>query len=328
MSEIISATKRAQLGYEATPGTAATVKTKLNAISLSLAPNPELSSIKPSGSRYPTGSYVKREWGKMSLSGMLDYNEIAYILESAHKKVTASGTGAAKTRAIVPSTAAQDTHATYTVELGDTDKAIRGTYGVITQYKLAFSRTADGSISGSGITKAIEDGITYTASGVSAPKQALILPDHWSIYLEDAYADLLTGDELDRVFSASIESPEMVGNIWPLKRSSNSFDGLIDKSLDNFLFRLTMAYDTVGSALLAAMRAQNGIKYLMVEAKGEEIETGVNYLLRYRAPVSVKGMGELKDSDGIWGCEWQLQAVDDGTNKLTIDLINELATIA
>lgn len=328
MTEEIAATKRAQIGLEATPGTAATIKTKFNSLDLSLSANPELTSIKPRGSRFATGSYMKREWGKIALSGMLDYNEIAYVLDSAHHKTTASGESTAKTRQYKPSTGGQDTHATYTVENGDAGRAIRGVYGLITQYKLSMSRKNDGSISGSGITRALEDDVAFTTSGVTAPAQALILPTHWSVYQADTYAGLSTASELKRVFQVGIESPEMAGNIWPMKRSVNSFDGVVDKSMQNFLFRVLMAADDEGMAFLTAMRAQNGRKYIKVEAIGEEISTGVSYTLRYSAPIDVKGMSEFKDEDGVYAVEWQLEAVDDGSNSLTIDLINTLATIA
>ena len=327
MAEQVSASKRVQIGYEQTAGTAVPATTKFHGLDIQLAMNPEMQTIRSKGSRFPKGAYRNREWSKLTLSGVPDYNELTYVFESVFKKVSATGASTAKTRQIVPSTDSQDTHASYTVEMGDADRAWQAAYGILNQFKLSLTRKSC-ALSGGGFAKAAVDDFAITSTGVSELPMALILPEQWSVYLADSWAGLASASEMDRVFSASVETPEAVGMIWPLKRSAASFDGVIDNTLENMLFRLLVATDSEGMSPLTAMRSQGVLKYIKVNAIGEEISTGVYYMLSFSSPVSVKGISEFKDSDGVFATEWMLEAADDNAYQFTVDLINTVPTIA
>ena len=226
----------------------------------------------------------------------------------------------------MPSTTSQDTHASFTVEQGDADRGWQAAGAYFNQFKLTMTRKA-GSISGSGWAKAMADNFTMTTAALTENEQALIMPDQWSVYLADTFAGLTGASELGRVFSAGIETPETVGQIWPLKRSVPSFDGVINKGLGNLLARLMVATDSEGMGFLTQMRATT-VKYLKIEAIGPLITTGVYYKLGFSMPFAVKGVSEFKDNEGVYALEYMLEAVDDGTNQFTIDLINKVSTLA
>lgn len=325
MSEQVAASKRMQFGVEMTAGTAVAAALAFHAADVTMSANPEVQSIQPKGSRFSKGSYVNREWTRLSLAGVPDFNELAYILESVFCKVDASGALAAKTRAIVPSKTSQDIHASFTFEMGDADRAWRAAYGVLSQLKLEMTRK-ECKISGGGYAKKIEDDITITADPAEI-EQALILPSMWSVYLASEFSGLDSATAMDRVFSASFETPDVTSMIWTLKRSEASFAAVINKVLSSTLFRILVATDDAGMALLPTMRNSIGAKTnIRLEAVGQEISTGAPYRLTISSPVSVKMMSEFKDQDGVYAVEWGLECVDDGTNSLEIALVNKIAT--
>ena len=90
MAEQVSASKRVQLGYEPTAGTAVAATIKFHANDISMSLNPEMQAFQPKGSRYSKGVLKNREWSKLSLGGLPDYNELTYIFESVFKKVSAT----------------------------------------------------------------------------------------------------------------------------------------------------------------------------------------------------------------------------------------------
>lgn len=326
MAERASVFQVTQLGLETTPGTSVAANRRLQAVSIEPAIKAEVSAIRPTGVKFPTGAAPGREWVEASISGMAAYNDLAYLLASVLMKATPAqqGTTTAYLWTFTPAQAAADTVATYTVETGSSVRAGKFTYGLVTKFTLKADRNTV-EVGGSLIGRAYQDGITMTGSPTQVALQP-VLPTHVSVYADDTSGALGT-TKLTRLLSAELSISNRFGTLWTLDAAESAWVAHVELQPTATL-KLLVEADAQGMGLLTTMRAGSK-KYIRLKAVGPVIEGIYNYTLQCDLAGTVTDVGEFSDQDGVYAIEWTLQATYDSAwgKALEVALTNTLTAL-
>ena len=201
-----------------------------------------------------------------------------------------------------PAQAAADTVTSFTVEQGDSTRAHKFNYGLLTDLGIDFSR-AEITLDGTMIGQQLQDDITLTATP-SAIEVVPVLPDDGNLYLADTQAGLAGASALDRGFSFSFKVGSRFGPIWPIKSAATSFDAHVETE-PSVECSLMMEADDTGMGLLTQMRA-GSTKWLRIKYVGATIESTYTYKFQIDIPLKVTKVASLGDSDGVYGIEYTM----------------------
>lgn len=317
MAERSSISQSVQIGVEATPGTAVAASKRLASIGFQIGPKVESSTVRPIGQKYPTLEIVGKEWAEAELSGAPVYTELPYLFASlmSNPTVTETMDAAVHTGAFKyvfeSATFGDDTPKTYTVEQGSSFRAHRIVNGIITSWSMDWDRN-EMSIGGTMLGKAIEDGITMTASPTSLP-QIPVRPSQLSVYLDTTAASLGT-TKLTRAIKGSFKVSDRFGPLWVVDAAQSSFVNTIEVE-PTLEFTLMQMADATAMANLTAMRGGQ-TRFLRLEAVGPTIYTGgvtVTHKFTFDIAGQIKDIGSFEDSDGVYAVQWTFGGVHDTT---------------
>jgi hypothetical protein len=323
MVERSTITQTAQIGVEATPGTAVAATKRLGSLGISLGPSIETNAMRPIGQKYPSLQILGKEWAEADLEGAPVYTELPYLFAS----ILGTPTVAAILDGATPSGATRwtfntnsfgaDVFKTYTIEQGDASRAHRVTHGLISELSFAYDRE-EVTIEGSLIARALEDGITMTSSGVTQLPQVPVRPTEVSIYLDNTAAAAGTTKMLRVVSGEWSMGGDRFQPVWVVDAAQPSFVAVVEGEPD-FEFTLTQMADAQGMANLVALRA-GATRFLQIKAVGPNIYTGtggtplvVNHQLTITTAGQISDVSQFDDEDGIYGIEWTFGAVHDAT---------------
>lgn len=311
-----------QIAKETTPGTFVAANKRLQSISIEPSIKIETNDFKPIGTKMTTIVQTGKEWSEAGISGMLDFNEIAYLASSVLTTATPTGT-TERTWVFSPSATSADAPVTFTVEQGDAVRAHRIAHGLVTELGFDFSRdeiTIDGAMMGQRLT----DGITMTASPTSAV-QAIASPAKLDFYLDTTSAGLGT-TKLTRAMSMSWKLSDRFGPGWFVNSANTSFATFVETE-PKLEVSLMVEADAAGMAFLTDLRA-NTTKFVRVEVTGDVITTNP-YRFTLDTAVKWTDISDFSDEDGIYAVEFTGTAVFDATwNKfMNLTLINTLASL-
>jgi hypothetical protein len=324
MAERATISQICNIGVETTPGTGVAANKRLTGLQFSMGTKTGIRSYRASGYKYGATSSLNQEWAEGTFSGPLTYNELSYLLCGAVKNVTPTGAGSEKTWTFAPSSTAEDTVKTYTIELGSAVRAQEMTYGLITGLNMTFG--PDGAdVSAPVLGQAIEDGITLTSSPTEIALQPVTRPQI-SVKLADTQAGLDAASALTRVIRVDWNLSDRFGPVWALNESVDWAAHVeIEPKLE---VKLLLQADATGMGLLTTMR-NNATKFMRIEAAGPTIDTG-DYSLQIDTALRVAGdPSELRDEDGVFAIEWTMNAFHDPTwgQAFGVVLVNELAAL-
>lgn len=313
-----------QLGVESTAGTKVAATKKAAALQINMGSRVDVSTYRPSGTKYVTVASLNKEWSEGTIAGPITYTEIIYMLSSVLKTTTPTGTSS-KTWVFTPAASSADTKATYTVESGSSVRAHRFGYGLVTGLGLKFSRSnceMDGSIIGQQLT----DGWTMTPA-LSSVSLIPTMPTEVKVYLADTQAGLAGATALARVISAEWSIADRFGPVWVLNGTSTfATDVETEPKLE---LKLMVEADAEGMGLFTTMRS-GATKFVRIEATSTtEVTTGVYYKLTIDTACKVTDVSDFSDEDGVYAIEWTLTGAYDATwTKATeVTVINNLAAL-
>lgn len=318
MPERSAVAQGVQIGVEVTEGTAVAANKKLSALSIDLDPNAEFEEpFRPMGNKFPTLSPIGRESGGAELSGRGTYTEIIYPLSSVLDDgtvgtsitvgVTATGT-AAREWVFGAATSAADTPKSFTVEQGDGNFAERVAGFRVNSLQMVFNRDTV-EISGDGISKAIETGITLTAT----PTEIALVPilgKEIEVFADDTSGGLGT-TKLLRVFEVTFGMGGRYGGVWPLDSAQASYAALVELVPDAS-FEIVMMADTVGSNFFTTMRT-GATKFFRIRALGSIIEAATKYGFQLDVAAKVLGSPTYDERDGVKVITWPMGVFHDAT---------------
>lgn len=323
MSEKASIFQTVQIGIETTPGVAVAASKKLLATSIVPSAKVEADAFRAAGNKYASFVTLNKEWSESGLEGKLTYNEILYLLVSLLSQPTPvqQGSTTAYKWTFTSDTDGGDTGKTFTVEQGDGNTAWRVAGMQVSGLEFTFSRD-EVSLSGSAIGKALETGVSLTASPTSmTPKP--VLPAHLKFYMADSQAGLTSADAIARGFSLGWKLTDKIGLIWPVGQDPVTLE--TEPSLEA---TLSLATDTTGLGLISTMRT-GATKWFRVKAEGDIIESTHKNTFQIDFPAQVKEVGDFSDEDGIYLVEYTLQGIHDGTwgKAFQIDVTAAVSTL-
>lgn len=329
MPDQTTTTQKVQIGVEATPGTLVPATKRLLSLMLSLGPQGDIQTFRPSGSKYPAIAAMGKEWAGGDVEGWPTYTELLYIISNV--------LGAPTTDLVVGSTAAYDhvwpirsselnSPKTWSVEKGSATQARKAAYGLFTELGMTYNRD-EISLDGAFMARILDAAASLTALGAGSELDLVpLLPREVSIYLDTTAAALGT-TKLLRVLEASWSLGDQYTGLWPLDAAQSSFAATYEGEPSSEV-GLTLGADAVGYGLLTPMRAGE-TRYLRIENIGGEIETGFDYEFVVDLPIKITEVPDESDDDGLETLEYGAELFHDSDmgSAGSIRLRNGLASL-
>jgi hypothetical protein len=224
-----------------------------------------------------------------------------------------------------------DAPKTFTVEQGSAFRAHRVANCILTELSMEWSRE-EISLGGSWLAKALEDGITLTASPTSLP-QIPVKPADLSVYLDTTSAGLGT-TKLLRALKGEFSISDRYNPLWVVDAAQPSFVATVEGE-PTVEFKMTQMADAAGMASLLSMRGGT-TAFLRLQAKGPKIYTGSAtpigdqyHMLTIDIAGQVSDVSSFDDEDGVYAIEWTFGAVHDSTwgKAFKVELITTTVTL-
>jgi len=323
MGELATVRQTVQVGMETTAGSAVSASKKWQVYTVTPAIQAEVNTFRPSGAKFVTSGALGREWIEARIEGPLDYEHIVYLLASAMSYAAPSQQGTTTaykwTHAIAQS--AEDTVKTFTVEIGDTSRAGKFTYGLVREMTITLSRE-EATVAATMVGQAWQDGITMTNSPTAIPVKR-VLPTQVDVFLDTTSSGIGT-TKLTRAFRAELTLGERYGLVWPLNSAVNGFAAHVETPIEATL-ALRVEADSSGMTPLVRLRSGDPL-YVRIKATGPTIAGSYTYSLQMDMAGIVSEVGAFEDEDGVYAIEWTLAVAHDaawGSGKnLEITVVN------
>lgn len=323
MAEKATIFQTIQVGVEATPGTAVAANKKLTSVSMVPQPNPETDNFRAMGNKYPSFATLNKEWSTINIEGKPTYNEIVYLLASLlhYTAPTQQGSTAAYKWSFGSNTSTADVGKTFTVEQGDASSAWRVSGVQVSALTLNFSRNGI-TLSGSGVGKPFETGVTMTANPTSLAPVPM-LPTQMKFYVADTQAGLASATALTRSFSLEWSLTDKFGLAWPVGQDPITVEGE-----PNCSSKLTLATDTYGMGFIANMRNAT-TKWFRVKLEGDTIASTYKHSFQLDFPAQVNAVGNMSDMDSVYVAEFGLLPIHDATwgKAMAIEVVTNLSAL-
>lgn len=318
--------QRVQIGVESTWGTAVAATKRLQSVTVDVDPQVESDAFTPNGNLFPTSNSLTQEWVEGSVSGILTYTEVVYLLSAALGPATITtpggGTNSRQWKWSVLGNA-ELAPKSLTVEKGSATYGTRFAGGLMTGLNFGWSRTDRIEVGGSLMGKAITAGHTMTTISSNATVEIVrVLPQQVSVYNSATWAGLSSASAYTRAFEAGFSLDSLFAPVWPLNAAVTGHDGYVGTAPDAES-SLLMMVDATSMGMLSTLRT-GGTTYLRIESIGAVIEGAIPYTFRLDMAVQVKDMDAFTDHDGIYAIPMTFQPIDDGTNPtMEITVINK-----
>lgn len=322
-----SVSQLVQIGYEgATPGVAVPADKLLQAMSIAPRMQGESNEFTPQGQKYATLVVPNKLWTTAPITGQPTYTELQYPLAGILAwAVAPSGSGSEWT--FTTATGGPDDVATYTVEYGSDLIARRFTNGLVRTLGLNWARNQGISMSGEFFGRAMESGITLTATPTALPLIPIVAKDV-NVYLDDTAAGIGT-TQLLNPFMFSFEIGTKFNPKYVLDRAQGLTFQTHVEVRPTITAKLRHEADAQGMALLDNFNEGSKF-YIRVEAISDlEVAPGEPYSLILDGAFAVRSPEPFADEDGTYAVEWTLTALndDDLGGPFSLTLFNDQAAL-
>jgi len=330
MPERSTITQLVNWGVEAvgTPGTAVVGNKQMSALNVEVGPSINIDMFRPSGHKYSTIAAVGKDWASATITGQPTYTEAVYpfssLLGTATISTPAGGT-ASRDWTFNPSTTANDTPNTFTVECGSSVRASSFSYGLVTGLTMPFDRDTM-SMSGEMIGQFLSDGITMTSTA-TAIALVPILPKQLTVY-SNATSGSLGSSTLGRIISGEFALTNKYSPLWVVNAANTSWVTHVDIE-PTATFRITTEADAAGMAHLTNARAGT-TEFIRLQAIGDVIEAGtITYRMTLDMACKVESVSTFKDDQGVYAIDYTYRIVHDASwgKALSLVLTNSLTAL-
>lgn len=314
-AEISAVNQRTQIGPEATPGTSVAAGKRLNCYDWVFGVNPSVSSYRASGTKYDSTQEEDTEMSNLTVSGIMDYNGLPYLLSSAMGIVAPVAHGASSTAKdwiYIPPVSGSIQPQTYTIQQGDAVRARSFSYGLLSSFGYKGTRTSPFTISGAGFGQQMTDGISMTASPTDVAL-AQVVGKQFNVFLDPTSGALGT-TLLTRVFSIEYSFGDIYSPFWPLNRSTAGYTGHVDGSPKSS-FKMLMEADSNGFAAMQGYLQSGQTVYIQIDAQGATIDApnSITNEIIHQMACKVGKPTDFKEEQKIYATEWELNIVQDAT---------------
>jgi len=335
VSEVTSVNQRTRLGAEATPGTSVGATKLLDCFDWAFGIDAAVTPYRPSGVKYDVTQEEDTEQTSITVNGNLDYNGVIYLLASTMGMVTptaANSSATAKQWLFDPPISGSVQPQTYSIEQGDSVRARKFGYGLLTDFGYKGTRKTPFTVSGKGFGQQLSDAITLTASPTEVAL-ATAVENQFNVYL-DATSAALGTTLINRNFSLDYSFAGVYGAFYALSRATASFSGHADLGPKTGI-KMLLAANAEGMGPLAYLRA--GTTYfLRVEAQGAQIASdgggGSDPIYNgfvHDMAIKFGKPSEFKDEQGIFALEWDCNVVYDSAwgHAQTVTVTNLISAL-
>lgn len=324
-------TQKVQFGAESTPGTAATVNRFLDSFSLTIQPQGNSDLYVPSGSKLNT-TVIRPGMRSVQapFSGKLTYSQSDYIFSSAFRTATTTTPGGGTLSRLHVYDLAQsnaDTYQTYTVQVGNSNRAQQFTYGYVDDLTLEFSKNTS-NISGTFKGQALQDAVSLSSVPASgAISNVVVAPDTFDVYLADTQAGLAGATKLGRAFKATFKMSGRRSQIYAMNSSNLSFAGDVELK-PQIELTLTLGYDTEGYGPLSKLTA-GSTQFIRIKSSGANIEGSIPYMFQLDLAGAVAKYPAPGESAGAVTVDWTFNEVFDSTwgKAIEVQTQNQLTAL-
>jgi hypothetical protein len=317
-----------QVGAEATPGTNVAANKKFVTVGVESGVKVSIVDFTPEGSKFATTVFPGMEWTEFKLNGIGSYSELLWIFSSV--LVTPPAPTVVDTSArkwiFAPNSFAADIATTLSMEQGDTVRAQKWAYGLVTDMELKINRQGI-ALSGQGIGQKMSDGITLTASPTTPPTVP-IFGNEIDIFLDPTFGALGT-TKLLRVLDATITVGSRFVPVWVMNTANASYVAHVEVNPTTEM-KLIVEADTQGMGLLTNLRA-GSTNFIRINATSPTLAGASTqfYQMQWDAAIKVKDAAAFSDQNGIYAIEWTFEQVyDAGFGKaMNVSLWNKELTL-
>lgn len=296
------------LGAEGTAGIIPTMGTVIPAFGLTLNPEMTFQPIKPMGYKVPTEVAIGKNWASFTLDeGQGCFNSIVYPLSGVMGTATITA-GSVTSWVFTPSATAADTDKTFTIQNGNSVRAIQANYGRFTSFGYEITREKM-AVTGGGFAKAITEGATLAGTTKTVAIQPM-LPGGFTVYADPTSGALGT-TKLARLLSAKYDRGDKANPLWTVDSSNTSFVADVEVAPP---IRVTIQIEhdaqagTVYNQLLGGTRL-----FMRVKGTGDAIQGGTAYTFQHDMALEAAAAPSFDDSDGVRTMTYQYNVVYDAT---------------
>ena len=270
MADVISLNQTTQFGVETTSGTSVPANKLLTCFNIVMGVKPEVKTYRGTGRRFPSVQEENTEYTEIPISGNLDYQGMPYLVSGpwGAATITTPTNGVnARAWAWTPPVSGAITGKTFTIEQGDSVRAHKVNYGLVTGFSYKVTRH-ETSCAATAIAQQLQDGITKTSSP-TAVALSPVAGKHINLYVDTTSTGLGT-TLYTRAFSIDYQYGNGFGPFWPLNRANLSFGGVADLP-PACMVKLLLEADSVGMALLPHLQVGDFL-YPRLDALGPVID--------------------------------------------------------
>lgn len=321
------------MGFEASPGVAGTLDTRLPAYDLEVKPDVNTSRFRPSGYYAATSSQLINETTSAPLSGQLDFNNLAYLLSLAFGEVTPSEpvTGAWQRQWVLDGRTPINPK-TATIEHGDTQRSGLFTYAHADSLKIEASRMGEGSISADIIGRALTPAATpITTGGITEVPVLPIAGPMWDVYAEANGAALATPvNKIAALYKTELDFSDFRAKDMPMDSTVSGFKSTVMGEEPKWAFSALLGADAAADAYLTGKARGNEISFFSMVATGGVIGATVeNHELKIDFAAWVDTFEGYGSEDGILCLPTDFELAYDPTwgRVMVITLTNGLETL-
>lgn len=319
-----------QFGLEATPGTEVAANRKWATLNFEAQIEMSKTEYTQAGTLVPVGTVTGKLWDSFSVKGPVDYNELAYLLNSLLKKVAGvqQGVTPAYLYTYAPSPFASETLESWTTQWGDASGTanFQAVQSQLSDLTLKFDRDKV-ELDGKGLARFETTGVTMTATPSIIARQPVTAPTV-SVYLATTMAGLSGATAISRGFEAEIGISGRVEPVWELNAATPSYADLAPGTLKTSA-KLSISTSRAESATLLAAMQVDTQAFMRIKAVGPLIASTYYHSLTIDVPVLVSKAPKKGGKSAIYAYDWEfLLNVDTTTSKfVNVALIAPLATM-
>lgn len=325
-----------QIGKEATHGAGGGAAHILGAATWTFGPKPTTKQFFNMGRHYASASALLTDESTGKLTGVADYDVVAYVLGSHW--------GAGAPALVAPSTTVYkyiwtpaltgkyaDSALSYDIQVGDASDAEEYLFSLFNGFHYSFGRTTEITFDSDLLCQKMADGITKTATPTVREPTPLVGAQA-NIYLDSTSAGLGT-TLLTAPMNVEFKADPYYKQFWPINRANNSFADVTDAAKKHEL-KIKLEADTTAIALKGSYLETGTRCYVRVDVQGPliDVTNSLHASLQHDMACFVTGTQPFEDVDGVYAIEYTLQVAEDLTwgtgtaQKMTLQSL--LAAIA
>ena len=314
MADFSAVYQGAQIGLETTPGTGVAANKQLNSIGIGqIKPTGQGEMFRPTGSKIativiPPGD----EMCECPVEAWLTFNESVYFFNAALKNVTPTTPGGgtnSRDWTYSLSKSNNDAVKTYTVEVGNSSRAQKFTYGHFNGFSLDLSRkTAKFSSTLKG--QRLQDDVTITASPTGLTP-ILVIPYNFNVFFADTQAGLAGASVFSRAFKATFTLGPRFEYVWRMASADTSFIEIIELPVVATL-QITLGTDDAEMGPLAKLRA-GSTQFIRFKAEGATIEAALKETFQLDFAGALVSPYDPQEENSLLQRTWTFETIFDNT---------------